>query len=165
MLSLDSNFTPFLLDGINRAEKSVFSLLQDFSDDDAETQNVRTEQHKVTHVELMFGQISSFCPVISRSAIVKNSPSLASVWQNIGMNFGFQTSGAHFLDSDSTPFGSDEHPDDLFQRLTVSIDDILITTDIPITHHGELSSIDEDFSPEIENLIVLTWLHLIHPDL
>ena len=85
LLSLDSNFTPFLLDGINQAEKSVFSLLQDFPDDDAETQNVRTEQHEVTHVELMFGQISRFCPVISRSDIVKNSPSLASVWQNIGI--------------------------------------------------------------------------------
>ena len=34
-----------------------------------------------------------------------------------------------------------------------------------IRHHGENVTADEDISPTMENIIVLTWLRLIHPSL
>jgi len=165
MLSLDSNFAPFLLYGINWAKNSALFPLHDFANDGAEIQNGQKAQQKVAHLKLMFDQIANFSPLISRSAIVKNSTLLASLWQAIHMHFGFQPSGAHFLDFDSIHFWSDECSEDLFQQLTAFIDDSLLRTDVPITHRGESASIDEELSPTLENLIVLTWLSLSHPDL
>ena len=33
------------------------------------------------------------------------------------------------------------------------------------THHGEQVPEDEELTPTLENVIVLTWLRLIHPSL
>ena len=45
----------------------------------------------------MLGQIANFCPVISHNAIVKNSTSVKSIWQDIRAHYGSQSTGAHFL--------------------------------------------------------------------
>ena len=58
-----------------------------------------------------------------------------------------------------------ERPEDLFQRLTSFVEDNLLTLGGGISHHGEDPEADEEVSPSLENMIVLTWLRLIHKDL
>ena len=86
-------------------EKSAASPFCGFTDGGAKTQKGRTTQPKEAHLELILRQIADFYPVISRSTTVKNSTSLASVWQTIRMDFGFQSSGADFLDFNSYVLG------------------------------------------------------------
>ena len=127
--------------------------------------NRRTAQQKVAHLELMLGQIANFCPIISRNTIVKNSTSIISIWQAIRLNFGFQTSGAHFLDFADLKLEPDENNEDLFQRLMAFVEDNLMTVGGGISNHDEFPAVDEDLSPSLENMIVLNWLKLIHQDL
>ena len=110
-------------------------------------------------------QIANFCPVISRNTIAKNSTSVKSIWQVIRAHYGFQSTGAHFLDFASIKLDVDERPEDLFQRLMSFIEDNLLIANSSITHHGDVITADEELSPTLENLVVLTRLRLIHPDL
>ena len=34
-----------------------------------------------------------------------------------------------------------------------------------ILHHGDVIDVDEEMSPSLENMVVLTWLRLINPTL
>jgi hypothetical protein len=45
------------------------------------------------------------------------------------------------------------------------VEDNLLIANGHITHHGVVIPADEELSPSLENMIVLTWLRLIHPDL
>lgn len=45
------------------------------------------------------------------------------------------------------------------------IEDNLLLANENISHHGEVPSFNEEMSPTLENLVVLTWLRLLHPDL
>ena len=103
--------------------------------------------------------------MVSRNSIVKSSTSLNDIWQKIRQHYGFQSTGAHFLDLASITQQPDERPEDLFQRLTAFIDDQLMTVDSGISHHGEAISADEDLTLTLENTIVVLWLELIHPGL
>ena len=164
-LSLDQNYAPFLEATWER--KSRANPHRAFTDDGAEipVASRRTSTQKNTIVEMMLGQVANYCPGISRNSIVKNSTSLSYVWQIIRQHYGFQTSGSHFLDFDHIRPAPDERPEDLFQRLTSFIDDSLLTADSHISHHGIPPTEDEEVSPTLENLIVLTWLRLLHPSL
>lgn len=166
ILSLDPNFAPFLSENTTWLKKSQ-GPLRGLTDDDENIPQAqrRTAQQKLTHLELMLGQIANYCPVISRNAIVRNSTSIQSIWQSIRMHFGFQSTGAHFLDFDTIKHGLDERPEDLFQRLMSFIEDNLLVANSNIRHHGEIPNTDEELTPTVENLVVLTWLRLIHTDL
>ena len=166
-LSLDANFAPFLVDQATWGKKTNTSPLRDLRDDSDDTPGLirRTAQQKVAHLELMLGQIANFCPIISRNTIVKNSTSMNSIWQAIGLHFGFQTSGADFLDFADLKLEPDENNEDLFQRLMAFVDDNLMTVGGGISHHDEFPAVDEDLSPSLDNMIVLHWLKLIHQDL
>ena len=111
----------------------------------------------------MLGQIANYCPVISRNSIVKTSTSIESIWQSIRLHFGFQTTGAHFLDLADIRLGAEERPEDLYQRIVAFVEDSLLSGH-GILHHGDMVTEDE-MSPTLENFVVLTWLRLIHPDL
>lgn len=167
ILSLDNNFAPFLLDNVTWEKKSTAAPLRGQTDDgeDVAVEKRRTAAQKVTHLELMLGQIANYCPIISRNTIVKNSTSLTTIWQAIRQHFGFQTSGAHFLDFSKFKLEPDERPEDLFQRMNSFVEDNLLKHDGTITHHGALPTEDEDMSPTLENFIVLQWLHLIDRNL
>ena len=45
------------------------------------------------------------------------------------------------------------------------IDDNLLKANGSIRHHGENVTNDEELTPTLENVIVITWLRLVHPDL
>ena len=79
-------------------------------------------------------------------------------------HFGFQITGSHFLDFTNLHLEADKHPEDLFQRLKAFVEDTLLSVN-SLSHHGEVTSEDEELAPTLENFIVLTWLKLIHPEL
>ena len=68
-------------------------------------------------LDLMLSQIANFCPVISRNTIAKNATRLSGIWQTIRLHYGFQSTGAHFLDFADIHLQADERPEDLYQRL------------------------------------------------
>ena len=164
---MDPNFADFLLDDSTWEKKTRTNPLRGFENDtDAvPAARRRTAQQKVTHLELMLGQIANYCPIISRNSIVRNSTSLKSIWQAIRMHFGFHSTGAHFIDFAGIKLEHGERPEDLYQRLMAFVEDNLLKSDGGITHHDETPSEDEDLSPSLENFVVLVWLQLIHKDL
>ena len=166
-LSLDANLAPFLADTFTWQKKSSTAPNRGLTSDGEAVPEARrrTAAQKNVHLELMLGQIANFCPVISRNTIVKNTTSVKSIWQAIRSHFGFQSTGAHFLDFSNIKLEVDERPEDLFQRLMSFTEDNLLVTNGNITHHGEVVTVDEELSPTLENFVVLTWLRLIHADL
>ena len=167
VLSLDPKFEPYLEDNASWLKKSPATPNRGFTDDTARTnipkQDRLSAAQKAKILELMLGQIANFCPVISRNSIVKSSTSLSDIWQQIRQHYGFQLTGAHFLDLASFQLESDERPEDLYQRLLAFFEDNMLCQDSAITHHGE--KVDEDMSPSVENTVVVLWLKLIHPNL
>ena len=159
-LSLDANFAKFLGKDTTWQKKYSLNPLRGFTDDGELTAVQRSAQ-----LDLMLGQIANYCPVISRNTIVKNSTSLAQIWQAIRLHYGFQTSGAHILDFAAIRRGANERPEDLFQRLTAVVEDSLLASSCGITHHDVSPTTDEDLTPTLENFIVLHWLELLHPGL
>ena len=167
ILSLDPNFAHFLLEETTWQRKTSNQPTRGFADDgeDVPQANRRTAAQKVTHLELMLGQIANFCPVVARNTIVKNSTSMQSIWQAIRAHFGFQATGARFLDFNTLRLEPGERPEDLYQRLLGFIDDNLLKVNGSIRHRGENVTNDEELTPTLENVIVITWLRLVHPDL
>ena len=84
-LSLDSNFAPFLMDGVTRLKKTKAQPLRGLESDGKTIPLSRclTARQKVNFLELMLGQIANYCPIISGSTLVKNSSSLEFIWQTI----------------------------------------------------------------------------------
>lgn len=123
-LSLDQNFAPFLVSGAKWEKKTKTSPHRGFVNDgeDVAEASRKTREQKVSMLELMLGQIANYCPVISRNTIVKNSTSIEHIWQTIRLHYGFQITGAHFIDFDSIRFEPGERPEDLYQRLTAFLD-------------------------------------------
>ena len=82
----------------------------------------------------MLGQVANYCPVLFGDTIVKNSTSIQAVWQAIRTHFGFQSTGAHFLDFDAIQLEPGERPEDLFNvsqvlsRTTCSNTEVAIPT-------------------------------------
>ena len=73
--------------------------------------------------------------------------------------------GAHFIDFDTIRLEPDDKSEDLFQHLVAFVEDNLLQLDGTISHHAERVTEDEEMSPTMENLIVLTWLRLTDPEL
>ena len=165
-LSLDSNFAPFLADGVTWLKKNRAQPLRGLeSDGEAVPLSRRlTARQKANFLELMLGQIANYCPIISRSTLVKNSTSLEFMWQTIRQHFGFQVTGAQFIDFSDIHLAADERPEDLYQRLMAFVEDSLLRAN-GLTHHGEHVPEDEELTPTLENFVILTWLRLIHPSL
>ena len=114
-------------------------------------------------LELMFGQIANYCPIISRNTIVKNSISIEFIWNAIRLHFGFQATGAHFVDFNNIKLQPGERPEDLYQRLMAFVEDSLLSSSGNITHHNEQITEYEELSPTLEIFVVLTRLRLINP--
>lgn len=166
VLSLDSNFAPFL-GNMTWTKKSTTNPNRGLNDDGntvAEDKRLTAAQ-KVIHLDLMLGFIANFCPIISRNSIVKSSTSLSDIWQKIRQHYGFQSSGSHFLDLALIKRHPDERYEDLYQRITAFFDDNLLTVGGGIKHHGAEITVEEEMTPSLENVVVYLWLSLIHQNL
>jgi len=164
-LSLDRNFAPFLVNGVTWQKASVENRGLQADGEAVPEASRRTAAQKAASLEMMLGQIAIWCPVISKNTIVKASTSLSHIWQAIRLHFGFQSTGGYFLDIANIKQDTNERPEDLYQRLTAAIEDNLLSVEGGITHHGEVVTADEEVSPSLENMIVLLWLQLLHPNL
>ncbi len=165
-LSLDSNFPPFLADTCTWKKKSKADANRGLTDDPADfAGEKRTAQEKVAHLELMLGQVANFCQIISRNTITKTATSINEIWQAIRTHYSFQSTGGYFLNFVSFRLEPEEWPEDLFQHLMAFVDDNLLTKNGGISHHGESPPEDEELSPTLENVVVVTWLRLLHPNL
>ena len=156
-LSLDVNFAEFIATDAQWQKKTAAR-----PDRGLAGNNDATTQQRVYSLELMLGQIANYCPVISRNTIVKNSTNLSTIWQTIRLHYGFQSTGSHFIDFVDIYLQPDERPEDLYQRLVAFVEDNLLQRDSQILHHGDVTTVDEELSPSLENMIVLTWLRLIN---
>ena len=167
ILSLDPNFAPFLADNFVWRKKTADNPNRGLVNDggDVPEANRRTAVQKNLHLELLLGQIANYCPVISRNSIVKTSTSLADIWQRIRQHYGFQSTGAHFLDLSNIKLLPGEKPEDLYQRIMAFFEDNLLTTECGITHHRAAVQTDEDLTPTLENTVVYLWLHLVNAGL
>ena len=143
-LSMDTNFASFLVDGFF-GQKTKATLSRGFVNDDADIHEAirRTSAQKVSHLELMLGQIANYCPVISRNTIVRNSTSITCIWQAIRLHYGFQSTGAHFIDFNNIKLEPGERHEDLFQRLNNYIEGNLLKSDGGIHHLGEFLESEE----------------------
>ncbi|KAI0218195.1 hypothetical protein LSAT2_030081 [Lamellibrachia satsuma] len=158
-LSLDTNFTQFFTTDANWGKKCASEPNKGFTDDDVIASGGRTALQQVYMLELMLGQVANYCPVISRNTIVKNSTSLSCIWQTIRLHYGFQSTGAHFLDFADIQLQADE---DLYQRLVAFVEDNMLQRGSVILHHGDAINVNEEMTPSLENMVVLTWLRLIN---
>ena len=167
ILSFDPKFADFLTDGSSWGKKTNTTPLRGFSNDPESVLAARrrTAAQKVTHLEMMLSQIANYAPIISQNSIVKNSTSINGIWQTIRQHYGLQLTGSRFLDLVNISLKPEQCPEDLFQSLMAFIEDNLLTTSSGITHHGEIPDTDEELSPSLENLVVLTWLRFLHPGL
>jgi hypothetical protein len=167
ILSLDNNFSPFIAPNFTWQKLTSTNQLRGLVDDadPIPAADRKTAVQKNTQLELMLGQIANFCPVISRNSILKNSTSINDIWHKIRQHFGFQSTGARFLDLATLKLQHDERPEDLFQRIMAFFEDNLLTVTGGITHHGEVPTSDEDLTPSLENTVVVIWLQLIHQGL
>ena len=113
------SFAVFLLEDTTWLRKTSTAPLRGLENDgeDVPAASRRTAAQKLTHLELMIGQVANYCPVIARNTIVKNSTSMRAIWQAIRAHYGFQSTGAHFLDFNNIRLEPDERPEDLYQRL------------------------------------------------
>ena len=88
---------------------------------------------------------------------MKNSTSMQSVCNAIREHFGFQVTGAHFLDfanlGSSLHVEAEERLEDLFQRLMAFVDDTLLRAN-SLSHHGDVTTEDEELTPTLEKFIV-----------
>ena len=160
-LRTDNAFRDFLREGATWGKRTRADPHRGFTDDDPETIGPLTADDKVALLEMMLGQLMNYCPVISRNSII-NATSIPQIWHMIRLHYGFQSSGAHFIDLAYIELQTDESPEDLYQRLIAFIADNLLRPD---SNHNDAPVIDEELSPTLENFIVLRWLMLIHPDL
>jgi len=127
ILSLDNNFVPFL--DATWQKQTAAHPRRGLTDDGSSVPESKrlTATQKNAHLDLMLGQIANFCPVIFRNSIVKHSTSLNVIWQKIRQHYGFQSTGAHFLDLASINLQPDEKPEDRFQRLMTFFEDNLLS--------------------------------------
>ena len=163
-LSLDPNFAQFIASDAKWEKRCAAHPNRGFTDD-IDLASGRTAIQQTYMLDLMLGQIANFCLVISRNTIAKNATSLSGIWQTIRLHYGFQSTGTHFLDFADIHLQADERPEDLYQRLVAFVEDNMLQSGSVILHHGDVIDVDEEMSPSLENMVVLTWLRLINPAL
>ena len=116
-------------------------------------------------LELMLGFIANYAQIFNRNTIIRDSTSLKSVFQMLRKHFGFQSSGAQFLNIVDVRLRAEERPETLYQRLLSFVEDNLQKVGNDLSHRGELPAEDEEMSPMIENLLTYMWLERVHPGL
>lgn len=136
-----------------------------FEDDPSTLAAPRTAAEKADTLSMMLGLISTFVPHFLSNDIVRNSTSMDYVWQAIRKYYGFKQSEINMLNYYDIKWEDGERPERLFQRLMAHIQDNLLTIEGKLQHNGAPVTEDEDFTPMVQRLVTLRWMHLLHPGL
>ena len=99
----------------------------------------------------MLGQVANYAAVISCNTITKLPTSLYNIWAKLRQHYGFQATGAHFLDLSYIRLQPDEIHQDIFQRLLAFFEDNILVTGCGITHHSAPITTNADLTPSLEN--------------
>ena len=165
-LSLDSNFSPFIKDGVTWGKKSTAVQFRGFTDDTADAvpnaADRKTKEQKCASLDLMLGQVANWATVISRSQITKESVSLSDIWNKIREHYGFHCTGSRILDLSTIRLDTGERPQRLYQRLLSFFEDNLQSAGSSVTHNGVAPTSDEEITPTVENITVVLWLERLH---
>ena len=121
----------------------------------------RTAEQKAIQLEFMLQRIATWIPVISSKEIVDRSTSLKGIWGVLRNHYGVLPTGGRFLDLNQIRFSPGERYETFFRRIQGFVDEQLVTSTCGLLHHGENITVNEDFSPTIENMVVYIWLNEI----
>ena len=129
-LQLELSFAPFSVEGTTCEPDSEDKNCHVFTDDaDPIPENRRlTAQQKLDNLELILGQIAHYVGVISRNSVM-HCTSISEIWQEIRLHFGFQSTGAHFLNFAEFKLDHNERPEDLYQRMLAFLENNLLQSD------------------------------------
>ena len=134
-LRQDKDFSPFIRNSVTWTKKKTDPLRRGLGDTEEKKAEDRAED-----LEQMLGCIANWSQWVRRKTIVENSKCLEDVWQAIRLHYGFNTSGANFLDFADIKLEPDERGEDLYQRMAAFIDDNLLKRNSTLTHDGEKKS-------------------------
>ena len=176
-LRLNTDFRPYLQDGVVFGKKSKNKPYRDLKDDqrvdiikeegqpDREVVVIiKSREEKTIEVDLLLDQIANYAPSIPRNDITKDCKSLREVWIQIRQYYNKQPTGSLLNDVWNIKREFEETPQALFARMKQLYDDNLLTQH-GLTHvDGQLTD-DEELSPTLHSTIVLHWLQVLHPDL
>ena len=110
ILSSNPNFATSLTDGATWPKRNNASPLWGFTDsEEVPTIQRGTAAQKVTHLEMMLGQIANYVHIISRNTIVRYT-------QHLSMEF-VKLFDNTILDLANIKLKSDQRPEDLYQCL------------------------------------------------
>lgn len=98
-ISISPRSLPVLL--INRTSQKL--ALQRYDGEAVQAPERSTKGQKSNMLNLIFGQIAIFCPIISSNTIVRYS-SIEKKWQTNRLCYGFQSNGSHFIVFAKRPF-------------------------------------------------------------
>ena len=85
---------------------------------------------------------------------------MGSIWSAIRLHFGFEATGAHFLDFSEIHLVHGGRPEDLYQRLVAFREDNLLRSN-SIQHHGTLLTEDEELTPPPPPFVKFYSTHLV----
>ena len=129
ILKLNSDFRPFLLDGVVWGKKVKNKPTRDLQDEtkvetivvEGEERQVQTivksKEEKVLDVDFMLEQVANYAPNIPRHDITRESGSLPEVFMKIRQYYNIQQSGALLNDIWNVKREFEESPQALYSRM------------------------------------------------
>lgn len=165
-LSLNKNFTEFLLPGCKWLRKSgnaedVRGLVKDAAD----KTDGKTAEVKVQHLNALLAQIASYSPVYLHHTIIEDSINLEFIWTVIREYYSFQQSEVNFLELASFHLEAGERYAHYYHRILSHVRDNLLSKAGGMVHNNCVPVSNETISPTVERLVVLWWLKSIHSNL
>ena len=154
------------MDGATWQKKTKSDPLRGFTDDNdtIPANSQLTAVQKVLNLELMLGQIANFVPIISRNTIVENSTSMNMYLASHTTTFWFPKYWWPFLGLQFNQIKNWRKTRGPLPETNQLTEDNLLSSEGSIRHHGAVPTEDEELTPTVENIIVLTWLRLIHAE-
>ena len=96
-LSLNNDFAAFIEPDATWGKQSVANRGLVSDGESVPATQRKTAAHKCLHLNRMLGIIAQFAPSLLHNDIVKNSTSLAWIWQRIRKHYSFRQSEVNFL--------------------------------------------------------------------
>ena len=165
-LHSEPSYADFIGDDVTWCRKrdhAVGGLTADAAD--AEGHVARSAAQKNATLEEMIRMVCNYAPILNSKSILRNCTSLNFIWKKLRSHYQIEDSGANFLDFANITMGVNERPEDLYVSLDSFMENHLLKRGRKVQHDNLETAVDEVPTAMVDNLIVLTWLRLIHKDL
>ena len=120
---------------------------------------------KKTLLSIILGSVASNAPVISPKFIKNVATSLDDIWSRLRQFYGFKKSGSRITEFLNFKLEVSESREQLWERMYTFLEDNLLVEGGEIKHEGVAPTKDEELSPTLLCILVVNWLHTIHPSL